>query len=241
MQNSNLRYWFGLIFIIIGIMLTIENFSSFYFGFHHIIFSWHTIFIIIGIILVIRSRRSTVGLIFILIGAYGLLNHILFPAFNLSLKDLLPLIIIIIGFYFILKRNNKRIRDDKRAHYEQHINSQKISDDYIDETCLLAHYKRKIDSKNFKGGRLTIIAAGINIDLTECVLSSGENTLDITCLAGGFTILIPQNWKVITNVTTILGGLDTKNYVVNNSLTQEGILIIKGTILFGGGEIKSII
>ena len=244
MGQHNSRLWLGLIFIIIGGLLLIDNFGFFYFGFRHLIFSWHTIFIIIGIILLTRSRNSTPGMIFLVIGLYGLFNHIFRPFFNFTFRDLFPLIIIIIGLYFILRRNETKHAHQKNIN-QQPIDSdsfQEINNDYIDETFILNHYNRKIKTKNFKGGRLTIIASAVNINLVDSNLSSGENILDITCLAAGFSILIPKNWKVITNVTTIFGGLDTKQYIVDNSFPfEEGLLIIKGTIFFGGGEIKSVL
>ncbi len=243
MERQNSRLWIGLIFIIIGALLLIDNLGFFYFGFRHLIFSWHTIFIIIGIILLSKSRNSTTGMIFLVIGLYGLFNHIFRPFFNFTFRDLFPLIIIIIGLYFILKRNETKHTHQKNIN--QHpIDSnsfQEINNDIIDETYILTHSNKKIVTKNFKGGRLTIIASVININLADSNLSNGEIILEITCLAGGFSILIPKNWKVITNVSTIFGGLDTKQYIVDNSLPfEEGLLIIKGTIFFGGGEIKSV-
>ncbi|MEG8946898.1 LiaF transmembrane domain-containing protein [Rosettibacter firmus] len=243
MHQSNLRYWLGIIFIVIGILLIIDNLGFFYFGFRHIIFSWHTILIIIGIILLIRAKNNTLGIILLVIGAYGLINHIFKPFFNFSFRDLFPLFIIIIGLYFILKRNEeKQKKEERRIYSESYSNIFNITDDFLDETCLLAHNKRKITSQNFKGGKITIIAGATEIDLTESNLYPGEAILEITCLVGGFTILVPKNWKVITNVTTIFGGMDSKQYFINNSLpSSEGLLIINGIILFGGGEIKSIL
>ncbi|MEJ5352235.1 MAG: DUF5668 domain-containing protein [Melioribacteraceae bacterium] len=242
MGHHNSRLWLGLIFIIIGALLLIDNLGFFYFDFRHLIFSWHTIFIIIGIILLTKSRNSTPGMIFLVIGLYGLLNHIFKPFFHFTFRDIFPLIIIIIGFYFILRRNeSKHIHQKKfNEHDLASERFQKINSEYIDETCILTQCDKKIETKNFKGGRLTIIASSVNINLADSNLSSGEIILDVTCLFGGFSILIPKNWKVITNVTTIFGGLDTKQYLFDNSLQhEEGLLIIKGTIFFGGGEIKS--
>lgn len=237
MNQHSFKLWFGIIFILMGALLITENFGLFNFGFVHLIFSWHTILIIIGILLLTRSKSTIAGVILIVIGLYGILNHI--PFFNFSSQDILPLIIIIVGLYIILKRNESKNKiNDKRIHIENKMDYKESTTDLINEMCVLTHYKRKISSDNFKGGTLTIIAGYLNLDLSNSILSNSENILDLTCLAGGFSIILPKNLKVFSNVTTIFGGFDTKQYITNKT-ENEAKLIIRGTILFGGGEIKS--
>lgn len=242
MERSNARLWLGIILIVIGFLLVTDNLGLSYFNFRHLIFSWHTIFIIIGIILLAKSKDSTAGIIFLVIGLFGTISHLLNPFFVFTFRDFWPLIIIIIGLFFILKKNGKKNVDS----CEQLINEENSTDnvstnDFIDETYILTNCHKKVESKNFSGGRITIIAASVNIDLKCSTLAAGEHTLEITCLGGGCSISIPRNWKVITSVSTIFGGFDTKQYIIDNSMPlNEGLLIVKGIILFGGGEIKSV-
>lgn len=248
MHNSNARTWLGIILVVIGTLLVIDNFGFFYFDFRHLIFSWHTIFIIIGLILLINSKNSTVGIIFLVIGLFGIFGHLLNPFFLLTFRDFWPLIIIIIGLLIILKKNGHKHIEQNENNFDEHntskgvdeLNISTINTDLIDETCILTHCKKNIVTNNFKGGSLTIIAASANINLVQSTLAPGEHILDVTCIGGGCSIIIPNNWKVVTNITTIFGGFDTKQYFVDNSsLLSDGLLIVRGTILFGGGELKS--
>jgi predicted membrane protein len=97
---------------------------------------------------------------------------------------------------------------------------------------------RVIISDNFRGGNITTLFGGTKLDLTQAKLAPGENVLELTTLFGGANIRVPQNWRVILNVTSIFGGFDDKRFGhYNNEETSEGILIIKGVTLFGGGEL----
>ncbi len=77
--------------------------------------------------------------------------------------------------------------------------------------------------------------------MSSCKLAEGTNVLNVTAIFGGSTIIVPRDWNVIMNVTPIFGGFSNKirrepNLVVDQTRT----LIIKGTAIFGGGEVKSL-
>ncbi len=57
---------------------------------------------------------------------------------------------------------------------------------------------------------------------------------------GGTTIVVPNDWNVVMNVTSIFGGFSNKSIKDPNvpiDLTKH--LIIKGLVVFGGGELKT--
>jgi len=55
---------------------------------------------------------------------------------------------------------------------------------------------------------------------------------------GGVEIRVPENWKLVIEVSPILGGIEDKR---NSSVEQdeERILVIKGFCLFGGLEVRN--
>ena len=67
----------------------------------------------------------------------------------------------------------------------------------------------------------------------------GTAILEITTVFGGTKLIVPSNWEVKSEAVTIFGGLEDKRNmqtIINNS---DKILVLKGTVLFGGIEIKS--
>jgi predicted membrane protein len=64
--------------------------------------------------------------------------------------------------------------------------------------------------------------------------------IEITCIFGGTTIIVPDNWNVILDVTPILGGFSDSRKLRGDVIRDNTrSLVIRGTVIFGGGEIKS--
>ncbi len=230
--------WFGIVLIAIGILWIADNFLFFDFNLHELLFSWHTIFVIIGLVLISNSRNSTIGIIFIVIGAFGMLNS--FAPFNLHFRfrDYWPILLIIIGFLILSRKKALPITlQSKQETKDQSENQDSYYGDTIDESMVFNSSNRLITSENFKGGRISAVFGSVKLNLYNAKLAAGENYFDLTCVFGGCEIIVPKNWKVIVNVTSIFGGFDDKRYSTPNSNYTEGVLIIQGTVLFGGGEI----
>lgn len=77
---------------------------------------------------------------------------------------------------------------------------------------------------------------GNQINFRECELAHGTSVVDITCIMGGVEILVPENWKVIVQVSPILGGIDDKRKSIVEP-DDEKTLVLKGYCLFGGVDI----
>ncbi|MCL4548799.1 MAG: cell wall-active antibiotics response protein [Bacteroidetes bacterium] len=242
MQTSNNRIWLGVILIVLGALFVLDNFGFFYFDFHPLIFSWHTIFLIIGIVLVVNHKNSFIGYVFLGIGLIGILHH--FPYFFfLDFGSLWPLLFLALGVWLLLNRGNSH-------HHEYHKIQDNIQNaapgqqtnfssyDLIDEVAVFNTVRRTIDSQNFRGGKITTMFGGAKLDLTNAKLAPGENSLEVSAIFGGVNIRVPQNWKVLVNVTSIFGGFDDKRFTKTTPPDEsQGILIIKGAAIFGGGEL----
>lgn len=111
--------------------------------------------------------------------------------------------------------------------------------EYIDETNIFSGSEKKIISQNFRGGKITSIFGGSEIDLSSSHLAEGTNVLEVFYMFGGSSISVPADWVVVNKVTSILGGFSDKRNVNPTPTSGSGkILIIQGFVMFGGGEIK---
>lgn len=242
MQTTNRRIWLGIIFIALGGLFLLDNFKIFYFDFRDLFFSGHTILLIIGTIFLVNHKNSLVGYILIGLGLIGVLRHLL-PTFlfDFTFGDLWPILLLVFGLWMVLHRRDRELRHNIQMSAEgiaQNINASSYDADLIDVVSAFTSVNRIVNSQNFRGGKVTTLFAGTKLDLSSAKLAPGEHTLELTTLFGGATIRVPQNWKVILNVTSILGGFDDKRFAqFSNPEVSEGILVVKGITLFGGGEL----
>jgi hypothetical protein len=111
--------------------------------------------------------------------------------------------------------------------------------DRINESVIFSGVNRKLMTKNFQGGKATVIFGGLDLDLTQ-VDFTGVVTLDLEVGFGGVKLIIPPHWDVRTEVSNIAAGLEDKRMFREGGVDTNKVLILKGTLLFSGLEIKSI-
>ncbi len=227
-RNSSGKLWTGLTLIILGIIFLIDNYNLINFNIPSFVFQWESILIIIGIVLFISSRNRITGSILIIIGLLGF-----FPNFW-------PIVLVIIGVYFILKSKPREKTDSNRNKNKSFNGGETdLSEDYIDEVAIFGGGIKNVISDNFKGGRITAIFSGSEINLNRSKLAKGENTLEIIALFGSTTLIVPREWKINIKLIPIFGGFSDKRTKNPNIVYQnDSQLIIRGLVLFGGGEIK---
>ncbi len=227
-HNSDGRFWLGGILILLGVLFLLDNFNILSFTIPEYLFQWQVILIIIGLIL-LASRNNSSGLILIIIGLI-----FLFP-------DFWPLLLIGLGIYFLINQDNRHSK--KFKHYKgknDFDNTEDIPGDYIDEMSLFGGGTKNISSENFKGGKITAIFGGTEVRFNQSKLADGENVIDIVALFGGATLVVPQDWYVIVKLVPIFGGFSDKRVKDPHMVYgNDKVLVVKGVVLFGGGEIKS--
>lgn len=186
---------------------------------------WPLIIIVLGVIHLVNGRRifNTGAWILIAVGVI----------FLLTTNDILeweeiwrywPVLLIIIGISIIAQRQG--------IHH-----SQSSSEDEIDGSALFSGLKKKISSKHFRGGSISTLFGGAEIDLRDCVLDEKGALIDISTLFGGTEIRIPESWPLDIRSSAIFGGIENK---ASNELKKDDRrLVIKASVIFGGLEIKN--
>ncbi len=225
------RITFGTILIIIGALYFLQTLNFFSFSIPHLIFSIPFAILMIGILVLINSRNKLFGGILAIIGLLTLLPRI-YPSFYINDNFLLPLILIALGVLIVFRRRPSHYNYDFRT-------GRTVEKDYFDEVAIFSGSHKIINSDNFKGGNITSIFGGTEIDFSQCKLAEGDVIVDIVMIFGGTTLIVPRDWNVRINVTPIFGGFANK--VMRNPgvpLDTTRTLIIKGVAIFGGGEVK---
>jgi predicted membrane protein len=228
------KYAFGALVVLAGALLLAFNFDLLPHEWRRVIFSWEMLLIAIGLISLFGNENKLPGLILIAIGGFFLIPDLFIM--HISFYRLFwPLILIIIG---ILILSRKRI-DGRWRHRFEHVNTNLTGEGYINETNIFSGSKQKVTNQVFKGGRISNIFGGTEIDLTQATLPEGQTELTIECIFGGVTLIVPADWKVVLNISAIMGGFSDKRLVIKETTDPNKILVIRGEAIFGGGDIKS--
>jgi predicted membrane protein len=235
-ENSNKidkRVLLGGILIFLGGLFLLNTMNVLDFRFTNVIFSWPFIMLVIGLFVLVNTEKKFLGGVLSGIGALFLIPRV-FPQIDYDGGIIIPLFLIILGTYIILKKR----RQDSSSEFSS--DGYKVNKDKIDDVSIFGGGTKIISSNNFQGGNITAIFGGSEINLINCQLAEGENVLDVLCVFGGTTIILPKEWNIVINVTSILGGFSNKA-IRNPSIVidQTRTLHIKGLAMFGGGEVKT--
>lgn len=224
------RVIIGVILVLAGLFLVIRNTGFFPDFIDHVIFSWPMLLVAIGLVMTLGSTEKTAGIIVMSVGGFFMIPLLFRETFHMY--DMFwPSIFIIIGVIFIVTR---------RKGWNMRSPGGMTGDDYIDYVNIFSGGERQVVSQNFRGGKISSVFGGIELDLTKAKLAPGRNDIEIACVFGGATIIVPDTWYVTIEVTPVLGGFsDSRKIAPGRTMDTTSQLVIKGAVVFGGGEIKS--
>lgn len=237
----------GLLIVIIGALFLGRELGM---NIPEWIFTWKMLLIAIGTMMIVKSGfRSGKGIFLILIGGAFLASD-MYPA--ILIKPLLwPILIILFGLFIIFKpRRKQHYLFRKRMYHKYHRHhhhgdwhcdnpGQNVDDDKIESTTFMGAVKKNILSKNFKGGEITNVLGGAEINLSQADFE-GTATLEITNVLGGTKMIIPANWGIQSELVSVMGSIEDKRPLQPNlNVEKSKILILRGTVFMGGIDIKS--
>ena len=252
------RHLVGIILVFIGVILILDNIRFLPDFIPWWIWTWQFLLITIGVFSLLTTDKIGPGVILIGIGSIFLLSdvlpHVWPQAFDFFDRSVFwYLVIIIVGVSLILKR-----RIDSQGPSRRHSRRPKFGvsldgdnetetigiddsgNDYMDEVAIFGGGNKIYTSQNFKGGRITAIFGGSEIDLTESQLAQGIIEIEVFAMFGGWGLVVPRHWQVKSDVVAVFGGISDKRKVKADAIKDNTRqLVIKGFVMFGGGEIKS--
>jgi hypothetical protein len=88
----------------------------------------------------------------------------------------------------------------------------------------------------FEGAELTVVMAGVKLDLSNAPMARDTAVIDVFALMGGTEIFVPRDWDVTVRVVSLMGGCSDKRRPATGPATRH--LIIQGMAVMGGVEIK---
>jgi len=234
-KNPMRKYIFGAFVIFAGLLLLAFNLGYLPAEYKHIVFSWQMLLIALGFINLFGKQSHIVGLILIAVGAFFIMPEL--RIFNFNFVQLFwPLLLILLGMLIIV---SKVFKLTARKHKWEPVTQEiPIEDGYVREENVFSGSKRIIQPGVFKGGKISNIFGGTEIDLSQTTLAEGKSVLNIECIFGGVSLIVPSDWNVVINVKSVVGGFSDERRI-SKPIDESRQLIIQGSAVFGGGELKS--
>lgn len=228
--NPKQRVVIGTFIIIIGLLALIDKMNIF--ESVHFFQFWPTIFIAVGILKILHSTaRSSIfiGGGLIVFGVVMTLKHL--GMVDINLRDWWPVILIAVGGYIIFK---DRGSDGASSAF---LSDALMSDDNstLDISVVMGGNKTVSNSQDFKGGDITAIMGGVELDLRGASIQS-DAVLNLWATWGGIVIKIPADWSVVNRGMALMGAMEDKT--ISPTVATKR-LIISGTAIMGGVEIKN--
>ena len=222
--------FFGLLFILAGLILIGDQLELFSFRARDLIFTWQALLIVIGLAFLIKRDGKFTGIILILIGVFFMLPKFIEVPYD-YMKLFWPSILVIIGIVILFRGLfNKSFG----------FSATNTIGDRIEDLNIFGGHDRIITNQNFNGGEIVNVFGGGKYNLLSSQLKPGKSELEVLMIFGGSKLIVPQDWEVKVEVAAVFGGFSDKRIIPSDGIkSQDKILVIKGVAIFGGGEIAS--
>jgi hypothetical protein len=205
----------GLVLIIIGLVLTLD--SAGILRTDGLGRWWPLLLIGVGIVKVRQNREDgqrAAGVAFLMLGGLFLFTSVL------SVRSAWPLLMVAFGAFLLWQGAEGPAAE-----------TMKVSDSpYLSEMVLIGVVKRGYRPLDFRGGSVTAVIGGVELDLRKANLTSTAY-LDVVAFWGGIEIKVPEGWTVDARVVPLMGAFENK---VDSPATPGGPrLVVRGHAIMG--------
>jgi predicted membrane protein len=218
----------GGVVILVGVLLLLDHLGII--SVDHLWRFWPLILIAVGGAHLTDPSRRHWGGIILVTGIIFLLDTLNIIHFHWN--ELWPLAIIVAGGMMIW---NAIIGQRRRAGIGDTAST-------MNAHAVFSGIERRITAKDFRFGRVSAVFGGCELDFREADIEGDKAELEVNAIFGGAEIRVPDNWRVEAQNQVIFGGFSDETRNANR--TDDGapgtkLLIISGTVSFGGVEVKN--
>ena len=250
----------GAVLILLGVLFTLDNFGVLDAG--DLFRYWPLILIGAGATKALESRhrdQKIAGLILAGFGTLLLLRAL--DVFWFRLRDIWPAVLLFVGAMLVWQALRRRggpgsvstpgaFSDDPATRALEGAraglaatrglrNGPEPVGEVLSEFAFMGGGERVVHSQNFRGGEVTAILGGFDIDLRGAAIAGDSATIEIFALWGGVELKVPEDWNVSVAGVPILGGISNTTRGRSDGSSSGKTLIIKGTAIMGGVEVKN--
>jgi hypothetical protein len=241
----------GAFLVLLGLLAGLEQLG--WVEANHLMRFWPVLVVLYGLMILQRGGRSVVvGSIVLLIGGWLLLNtlHLLSLA---PWEFLWPLILVVVGARILIRGGAPQQPPapplgpppsiggyTPSANLGSQSGAPPVSG-HISMFGMMGATKQRVSGVIFRSAEMTSLMGGCELDLRDALLGAdGTAYVEVFSLMGGAHIFVPPSWKVVMQVTPIMGGVEDKSRSgLGGTQGSALFLYVRGTVLMGGVEISN--
>jgi predicted membrane protein len=219
---------FGAIILAVGVILMLDNLEIVYA--EDYLRWWPALVMVYGAVrLFDRACNQFWSIFWILAGGVLLLDRL--DIIEFSVRDWWPIVLIAIGSAVLWGSMRKTPGQTAIL-----TGSEGVSDDStLNLTAIMGGFERRNSSRDFRGGKITTIMGGCELDLRQADIRDTA-TLEVFAIWGGISLKVPETWTVRLEGLPIMGGFSDETRPAPSATKR---LIIRGSVVMGGVEIKN--
>jgi predicted membrane protein len=247
------KFIIGVFLVLMGIVLALDQLGVV--QANHLLRFWPVALIILGLAMLQRGERQSAlrALVLIVVGGWLLLNTLGLVSLDLW-GFIWPLLLVFFGARIMMRNqgSGSNAPPDQPGAANPTAGTASTGQTgpggyaapnsgepvHASLFSLLSGSKRRWGKSVFRGAEATAFMGGIELDLRDALMSSGElAVIDLFVIMGGVNIFVPPNWTVSLEVVPLLGGVHDKTRSVPSNPAQH--LLVRGTVVMGGVEISN--
>ncbi|HYK89373.1 MAG TPA: DUF5668 domain-containing protein, partial [Acidobacteriota bacterium] len=189
---------FGVLVIIVGILFTLDNVGILPAG--DVLRLWPALLILFGLMKLTQASEVPSRLIGLMIAAFGVLLLLKnLELLRFRVWDLWPLVLVFLGIAMIWQVAQRRSVPEE-------------GNSILSALAIMGGVERNCRFEDFRGGELTAIMGGCEIDLRDATMQAAEAVLHTFAFWGGIEIKVPENWTIIVEAFPLLGGFEERTH-----------------------------
>ena len=201
MKNNFGRVFFGLLVIAVGLVFLLGNMGKLDIGEVFATY-WPMILIFLGLAHLVSNnfRNAGPGLVLLAIGGFFQLSNWGVLGDNVWMI-FWPLLIIAGGLWIIF---NPGIRFSGTQVPD-------IKGDDLGASVIFAGIKRRVESRQFRGGKASVVLGSLEHDLRDAGLEGDRATIDLSAVLGEIKVFVSRNWRIEIASSQILGEVNDRH------------------------------
>jgi hypothetical protein len=115
-----------------------------------------------------------------------------------------------------------------------------VGGDYLSVELVFSGTKRKVESQDFKGGKIATVFGAAEIDLRLAATKLEEVVIKADAVFGSIELWVPDTWLTVVRGSGVFGAFEDKTHPPNVAEPGKAPrLIVKGGAVFGGVIVRN--